>query len=141
VIAQHGQVIGRRPRILILRRQRVAREEEHLLRRVEEPRAAWLARRLLELLEAQRATGAAEEVTAEFGREDHDVAVEIGGTAGNQRRRRALGRRRREHGAQVDDLEVLGPEVCPEDVDLLGTVEGERAHSQACRGRRRESDE
>src|SRR3989442_12292760 len=71
VSAQHVQVIGRRPRILILRRQGVAREEEHLLRRVEEPRAAWLARRLLELLEAQRATGAAEERTTEFGREDH----------------------------------------------------------------------
>jgi hypothetical protein len=140
VITQHLQVVFRRPRILILGRQRVAGEEEHLLRRVEEPRAAGLAGRLLELLEAQRTAGAAKEASTELGGEHDDVAAQVRGTDECLLHPRAVARCRDER-VEIDELELLGRELCPEDVDLLGTVQRERAHAKACPGGRCECEE
>ena len=79
VVEQHLEIDRGAAQVLVLRRERVAGEQEDLARRVEEAVAARLAGRLLHLLQAERATVAAEEASRELRREDHHVALEIAG--------------------------------------------------------------
>src|SRR5207249_12090520 len=78
VVEQHLQVLVRRAAVLVLGGQRVAAEQEDLLRMMEESRASRLTGGLLHVLEAERETLLAEEAPRELRRVDDHVALEVG---------------------------------------------------------------
>src|SRR4029077_10551572 len=101
-----------------------------LARGVEDTLAAWLAGRLLHLLQVQGPPAVTEEPARELGRKDDHVAAEaaparVAEPAG------ALVWHRRAH-AQVDQLEVVGGQPRLEDLDLIRSVERERADDESC---------
>ena len=130
VVEKHLEIFRRSPPVLVLRRERVAREQEDLLRVVEQPVAACLAGRLLHRLETERVWPGPEEPPRELARIDDDVAPHGGPTGVEDPRPPRVAARSGPRGGtrrQVHEVELLRREERPERLDLLRAVERDRA--------------
>jgi hypothetical protein len=126
MVEEHAQVDFWRAAVLILRRQGVAGEQEHLARMPEEAGAARLTGRLLHRLQAQRATRT-EEISGELPRDHQQVAAHLR-HAGSEdprgiRRAAALPLSDSRLRPDVDQLELLQVEMRAEDFNLVGLIQ------------------